>query len=1303
MDNRTVLAIGVLAAVVHAFAGIEFGAPFADGAVLQREMKVPVWGKMSPVDGKVPRKVRVEFAGQSKTSDVGKDGSWRVDLDPMAASKECRTMIVRALDSGHGDDSVLESAEIRDILVGEVWFASGQSNMECPLWCGGTRYRDMRGGLMTTMTRLPNVRYVKCGHKWSVEPSELHAKWCRFTPEFLQIFHRKEGKGVLISAVAFYYARELYLALDVPIGIVDASWGGTNIDAWTPRSGYEDCDPSIRATADYKVKANWEKERDAMGAIGDAHQQPTVLYNGMVAAFAPMAMRGFIWYQGCNNSGEAGRYCAKLHALYRGWSRDFGNPDLRLYLVQLAPWTHNWLGICAAQNKFVSEEKNAALAVTADVGNFDDIHPNDKEIVAKRLVVHALKRDYGFDIPEDNSPVLRSAEFGDGKARLKFDNVKDWYVYAPDRSRSPAFELAGRDGRWQQAEIDNFRGKSGEDAYFIDGDTIVLSCDKVAAPVKVRYMGRSRTSGILYNEASLPVGPFEAVEASLSLDAPRHVAVEGEAVFGHGATGGSVWNVSDWRGRDIGMSIVADADGRVEVPGLESGYYRLRCCNSTATLAVVPDPKKRVFDRGSFYAVDSAQSWVSQKGKFLCPWNGGDTYRTISDLAMLAGIPHVRDRMSWNEVNPEPGKYADFDVKSQSMRNAQLLHERGIDVSGVFHFAPKWTGVRSRFPLDLVEVFRFARHAAAVYGDRMSDWEFWNEQDFSNAPEPAWDYTAVLKAAYLGFKSARPEMPVLNGALCQRPDSPYAFSMLDNDAARFFDVFNYHTYIPPAKYEELFKSARDMLSQYGARDYPIWITECGTYQEGDAQCTGAMAGFNAHSPDQELVLAEYYPKAQIAMQMEGVARNYHFLFGAYSEANGAKDWGVMRRDGTVKPVYSAISTMTRELVSAELEGEMSSGDGVKAYLFRQKDGSQVVVFWSMSELDRGMSPVSATREFRRSLSIRTKAGEYGLSDMCGMRSSVTANGGVLRLEATRFSAYVSGLAGLRPDIKAKPRGVVKSRALAKDEDMSVVIRVDFDERDFSLSNQKTRAVMKGDSGRVRVIVWNLDDKEKSGVVEVTGARLDGLPKTPFRLGAIGSGPAHFDCVLSPGENQSAISPFVLTGMFNGRRSSRFCASLMIEKLYFESLERHQLDCGDPKFWKRNTSAHEYKVSLDEKERAVRFDVKWTKPNDRWFYPVYKLKLPKESLSGARMIAFEVKTDQDKPENDFNSQYVMLLYKDGREARYFPYQAPVSSWERRFVEIGGDGDDLNEAIAFRLGVNPRGRSMTFWVRNIEVLK
>ena len=522
MKQYSVCVLLAAMAALSAFAKIEMGAPFSDGTVLQRGMKVPVWGKVAPSESKKIRTVRVEFAGQEKTAEVYAGGVWHVELDPMEASKESRTMTVTELELGFLFDSVLETVEVKDILVGEVWFASGQSNMECPIWGNNTRYRDMKGGLMTTMTCLPNVRYVKCERTWSTEPKELSAKWCKFTPEDLQLFHRVDtslggpNTGVSLSAVAFYYARELYLALDVPIGILDASWGGTNIDAWTPRSGYDGCDESIKATAEYPVKADWKAETDKKGPIGSAHQQPTVLYNGMVASFAPMAMRGFIWYQGCHNNGEAHLYCAKLHSLYNGWSRDFANPDLKFYLVQLAPYNQNWLGICMAQNKFCAEEKNAALAVTADVGNFYDIHPNDKEIVAKRLAVHALRRDYGFAIPEDYSPVVRSVAFDGGRAMVSFDHVKDWYVYAPDRSHDPAFELAGEDGVWQDAKIENWRktkDKSGKevDSCFIDGAEIVLSSDAVSAPVKVRYMGRPKTSGTLYNEASLPLGPFEAI------------------------------------------------------------------------------------------------------------------------------------------------------------------------------------------------------------------------------------------------------------------------------------------------------------------------------------------------------------------------------------------------------------------------------------------------------------------------------------------------------------------------------------------------------------------------------------------------------------------------------------------------------------------------------------------------------------------------------------------------------------------------------------------------------------------------
>ena len=505
---------------IEADARIEMGAPFTDGAILQRGMSVPVWGRVAPRAGVTGapsfegRKVKVSFAGQEKTAAVGADGKWKAVLDPMAASKESRTMKVCELGVEHG-----EELEIKDVLVGEVWFASGQSNMECPIWGSCARYRDMKGGFMTAMTRLPNVRYVKCERKWAVAPCETSAKWRRFMPENLRQFNRidtRVGGGVSeevsLSAVAFYYARELYLALDVPVGIDDASWGGTNIDAWTPRSGYDGCDESIKATADYPVSSTWNPSMHR-GVIYGLNQQPTVLWNGMVAAFAPMAMRGFIWYQGCNNSGEPQRYCAKLHALYNGWRREFCNPGLKMYLAQLAPHKQNWMGICMAQTKFCAEEENAALAVTSDAGNFWDIHPNDKEIVAQRLALHALKRDYGFDIPEDDSPVLNSAAFKDGKAVLSFDNVKGWYVYARDYSRSPAFELAGKDGVWHDARIENFRIRENNNVGtdFIDGPDIVLSAEAVPAPEMVRYMGKPMTSGTLYNESSLPLGPFEFV------------------------------------------------------------------------------------------------------------------------------------------------------------------------------------------------------------------------------------------------------------------------------------------------------------------------------------------------------------------------------------------------------------------------------------------------------------------------------------------------------------------------------------------------------------------------------------------------------------------------------------------------------------------------------------------------------------------------------------------------------------------------------------------------------------------------
>lgn len=252
--KKTIVVASLTSLVLSASAKIEMGTPFSDGMVLQRGMKVPVWGKAEP-----GRKVTVEFAGNAVSAVACPGGCWKVSLPPMEASKESRVLTVTEGEAGFLTDSTCDAVEIKDVLVGEVWFASGQSNMECPIWGANTRYRDGKGGLMTTMTQLPYVRFAKNSRVWAAEPGRAQSKgWKRYVPESL----RPGG----LSAVAFYYARELYLALDVPVGIVDSSWGGTNIDAWTPRCGYEGCDSSVQATADYKVKKEWNAKTDKKGS-----------------------------------------------------------------------------------------------------------------------------------------------------------------------------------------------------------------------------------------------------------------------------------------------------------------------------------------------------------------------------------------------------------------------------------------------------------------------------------------------------------------------------------------------------------------------------------------------------------------------------------------------------------------------------------------------------------------------------------------------------------------------------------------------------------------------------------------------------------------------------------------------------------------------------------------------------------------------------------------------------------------------------------------------------------------------------
>ena len=478
--KKIMMVAGVLVCALPLFAKIKLGTPFADGMVLQRGMKVPVWGTAET--GKM---VTVSFAGAELSAVAGADGKWMVKLPKMEASKESRTMVVI------GDGRV----EIRDVLVGEVWFASGQSNMECPIWGDHTRYRDGKGGLMTTMTYLPYVRFAKNGKRWTIDPTRANVPgWKRFEPASFT--------GYTLSAVAFYYARELYLALDVPIGIVDASWGGTNIDAWTPRCGYEGCDKSIQMVADHPVKRDWKAETDKIWTIDGARQQPTVLWNAMVDSWTPMAMRGFIWYQGCSNVGNAPGYEAGFQAMIEDWRAQWKSPEMPFYFVQLANFLKpsdlqpesQWALLREAQAKALAL-KGTGMAVNIDLGDEVNIHPGTKRELARRLSRIALNQTYGQKKVNFTAPIYQSYRVEGNEMRIQFSEPTGYEPFEQDENL-PGFIVAGADRKWHVAKART------------EGNEVIVSCPEVKTPLAARYGWADNPTCTLKTKSNLHVAPF---------------------------------------------------------------------------------------------------------------------------------------------------------------------------------------------------------------------------------------------------------------------------------------------------------------------------------------------------------------------------------------------------------------------------------------------------------------------------------------------------------------------------------------------------------------------------------------------------------------------------------------------------------------------------------------------------------------------------------------------------------------------------------------------------------------------------
>lgn len=485
---------------------------FQNGAVLQRQMPLPVWGTAAPGE-----KVTVRFAGQVQSAVADPAGKWRVTLDSLAGSSTPATLIFE----GH------DTLQLHDIVVGEVWLASGQSNME---WIVAN---STDADLERLTARFPLVRELTVARTTADSPAAtVAATWNAATPDTVAKF----------GAVSYFFARELHLALDgVPVGIIKACWGATPVESWMSDTMLAR-DPGFavvqqrwadamqrypRELANHQGRlAEWQAQKSAAQAEGrrfnqpeprapdgpDSPRRPASLYNGMIAPLVPAAFRGALWYQGEANATRASEYHPLFSALIEGWRRDFQQGDFPFYWVQLASFRAGgreeglpWAQLREAQTRTLTlPATGQAVAIDAGTSDANDIHPRNKLAVGRRLARLALARTYGFKGLADSGPRYAGLEFiaatADGSApaalRLTFSPAGRRLRHAG--LRLTGFEVAGPDRVFHPA-----------DARIEEGH-VVVSSPAVTDPVAVRYAWRNAPEAGLEDDLGLPVPPFRS-------------------------------------------------------------------------------------------------------------------------------------------------------------------------------------------------------------------------------------------------------------------------------------------------------------------------------------------------------------------------------------------------------------------------------------------------------------------------------------------------------------------------------------------------------------------------------------------------------------------------------------------------------------------------------------------------------------------------------------------------------------------------------------------------------------------------
>jgi sialate O-acetylesterase len=439
-------------------AAVRLPAVFSEYMVLQRGQPVPIWGWAENGE-----EIVLNLNAQTRTTKAGPDGRWKVVFAKLDVGQPLQLTV-----KGSSGNSIV----VPNILVGDVWLCSGQSNMQ---WTFNAGQGVLNNDAEVAAAKYPGIRVFTVGQQRSPQPAvNINGVWLPVTPENL----RADGKHGT-SAVAYFFGRELHRELGIPIGLIVSSVGGTSAELWTSRKALE-TNPRLKSLA----------------TQGDT----SVLYNGMIAPLVPYAIRGVIWYQGEDNVARAYQYRELFPTLIAQWRNDWGQGVFPFGFVQLAPCRYQPLDpmCCAelreAQAMTAASTPNTGMAVTMDIGEVTCIHPKNKQEVGRRLALWALAQVYGRSIVY-SGPIYKAMTVEGNRIRIAFQHVGGGLV-ALDGKPLTGFAIAGADRKFLPAFVE------------IESGSILVHSDQVAAPMAVRYAWRDDATPNLANKEGLPASPF---------------------------------------------------------------------------------------------------------------------------------------------------------------------------------------------------------------------------------------------------------------------------------------------------------------------------------------------------------------------------------------------------------------------------------------------------------------------------------------------------------------------------------------------------------------------------------------------------------------------------------------------------------------------------------------------------------------------------------------------------------------------------------------------------------------------------